>query len=67
MTERFFGLLKNEMIHHEQFATRQEAKDKLFDYIEVFYNRVRIHSAAEYFAPAEYEGRYQAQLTEEAA
>lgn len=62
VTEIFFGLLKNEMAHHEQFATRQEAKDQLFDYIEVFYNRRRIHSAADYFAPAEYEARYRAQL-----
>ncbi|MGH9900909.1 MAG: IS3 family transposase [Pyrinomonadaceae bacterium] len=66
VTESFFGVLKAEMIHHERFATRQEAKDKLFDYIEVFYNRMRIHSAAGYFAPAEYEARYRAQLKEAA-
>lgn len=41
----------------EQFASRQEAKDRLFDYIEVFYNGARIHSAAGYLAPAEYEAR----------
>jgi transposase InsO family protein len=66
VTESFFGNLKNEMVHHERFATRQAAKDKLFDYIEVFYNRRRIHSASDYFAPAEYEARYQAQLKEAA-
>jgi len=66
VTESFFGNLKSEMVHHERFATRQEAKDKLFDYIEVFYNRSRIHSAADYFAPAEYEARYRAQLKEAA-
>jgi transposase InsO family protein len=66
VTESFFGLLKSEMVHHERFRTRQEAKDKLFDYIEVFYNRSRIHSATGYFAPAEYEARYQAQLKEAA-
>jgi putative transposase len=66
VTESFFGVLKSEMIHHEHFATRREAKDKLFDYIEVFYNRSRIHSAAGYFAPAEYEARYRAQLKEAA-
>jgi putative transposase len=66
VTESFFGNIKSEMIHHEQFATRQEARDKLFDYIEVFYNRMRIHSASEYFAPAEYEARYQAQLKQAA-
>jgi transposase InsO family protein len=62
VTESFFGILKNEFVHHERFGSRQEAKDKLFDYIEVFYNRSRMHSAAGYFAPAEYEARYRAQL-----
>jgi transposase InsO family protein len=66
VTESFFGNLKSEMIHHERFATRQEAKNKLFDYIEVFYNRMRIHSANDYFAPAEYEARYRAQLQQAA-
>ena len=66
VTESFFGVLKNELIHHERFRTRQEAMDKLFDYIEVFYNRVRIHSASNYFAPAEYEARYRAQLKQAA-
>lgn len=67
VTESFFGLLKNELVHHTRFATRQEAKDKIFDYIEVFYNRVRVHSAVDYFAPAEYEARYyEAQLKEAA-
>ncbi len=66
VSESFFGSLKNELVHHERFATRQEAKDKLFDYIEVFYNRMRIHSATDYFAPAEYEARYQALLKQAA-
>jgi transposase InsO family protein len=66
VTESFFGVLKAEMIHHERFATRQEARDKLFDCIEVFYNRMRIYSAADYFAPAEYEARYRAQLKQAA-
>lgn len=66
VTESFFGILKNELVHHEHFATRREAKGKLFDYIEVFYNRMRIHSASDYFAPAEYEARYQAQLKQAA-
>ncbi len=66
VTESFFGNLKNELVHHERFATRREAHDKLFDYIEVFYNRSRIHSAADYFAPAEYEARYRAQMKQAA-
>lgn len=66
VSESFFGVLKSELVHHEQFATRQEACDKLFDYIEVFYNRMRIHSGSDYFAPAEYEARYRAQLKQAA-
>lgn len=66
VTESFFGSLKSEVVHHGRFGTRKEAKDKLFDYIEVFYNRMRIHSASDYFAPAEYEARYRAQLKEAA-
>ncbi len=58
VTESFFGILKNELVHHERFRTRHEAKDKLFDYIEVFDNRSRIHSTIDYLAPAEYEARY---------
>jgi putative transposase len=66
VSESFFGNLKSEMVDHERFATRQEARAKLFDYIEVFYNRMRIHSASEYFAPAEYEARYRARLKQAA-
>jgi transposase InsO family protein len=66
VSESFFGNLKRELVHHERFATRQAAKNQLFDYIEVFYNRSRIHSAADYYAPAEYEARYRAQLKQAA-
>ncbi len=59
VAESFFSVLKSELVHHERFRTRQEAKDKLFDYIEVFYNRSRIHSATGYHAPAEYEREFQ--------
>jgi putative transposase len=58
VAESFFGHLKCEMVDGEQFASRQEAKARLFDYIEVFDNRARIHSAAGYLAPAEYEARF---------
>jgi putative transposase len=66
VTESFFATLKTELIHHERYRTRQEARDQLFDYIEVFYNRQRIHSTIGYSAPAEYEARYRAQLTQAA-
>ena len=51
-------MLKEELIHHERVATRQEAKDTIFHYIEVFYNRQRIHSAAGFLSPVEYEARF---------
>jgi putative transposase len=53
--ESFFGTLKSEWLHHQYFATRQEAMSSIFYYIEVFYNRRRLHSANRYCSPAEYE------------
>jgi transposase InsO family protein len=53
--ESFFGTLKTELTHHETFLTREAAKQALFEYIEVFYNRKRRHSALGYRSPAEYE------------
>jgi putative transposase len=58
VAESFFGNLKCEIVDSDRFTTRQEAKDKLFDYIEVFYHHVSIHSAAGYLAPVEYEAQY---------
>jgi putative transposase len=53
--ESFFATLKKELVHHEDYTTRAEAKRSIFDYIEVFYNRVRRHSALGYVAPVAYE------------
>ena len=53
--ESFFGSLKAEWLHHQRFATRQEAMSSIFYYIEVFYNRRRLHSANRYCSPAEFE------------
>lgn len=53
--ESFFGTLKTELIHHETYETRAQARQALFEYIEVFYNRKRRHSALGYVSPAEYE------------
>ncbi len=50
--ESFFATLKKELVHHEQYQSRHEARQSLFEYIEVFYNRVRRHSALGYQAPA---------------
>ena len=47
-----FAQVKRELVHHETYATREEARASLFDYIEVFYNRVRRHSTLGYVSPA---------------
>jgi transposase InsO family protein len=53
--ESFFASLKRELVHHEDYATRDQARASIFEYIEAFYNRVRRHSSLGYVAPAEYE------------
>jgi putative transposase len=58
VAESFFGALKLELVYDERFRKRQEARDSIFEYIEVFYNRSRIHSAVGYISPAEYEERF---------
>ena len=55
VAESFFHSLKTELTHHCKFKTREEAKHVIFEYIEVFYNRIRIHSANDYLSPVEYE------------
>lgn len=52
VSESFFHTLKTELTHHLKFTTKEEAKKAIFEYIEVFYNRVRLHSANDYMAPA---------------
>jgi putative transposase len=51
--ESFFASLKKEHVHHARFRTREEARAAVFDYIEVFYNRQRLHSALGYRTPCE--------------
>ena len=53
--ESFFATLKTELVYREQFKTRQEAKAKIFEYIEVFYNRQRRHSTLEMKSPVDFE------------
>ena len=53
--ESFFSRLKVELIYAEQFDSISEAKSGIFEYIEVFYNRLRRHSAIGYVSPAEFE------------
>lgn len=60
--ESFFGSLKSEWLHHQRFETRAEAMSSIFYYVEVFYNRQRLHSANRYNSPAESERRHHQQL-----
>jgi len=53
--ESFFATLKTELIYRERFFTREDAKSKIFDYIEMFYNRKRRHSSLGYKSPVEFE------------
>ena len=53
VAESFFSALKNEMFHHRQFSTRVRARFAVADYIEVFYNRRRLHSTLGYRTPHE--------------
>ena len=55
--ESFFRTLKVELVHREKFKTRMEAKQKIFEFIEVWYNRQRLHSSLDYMAPEEYESK----------
>ena len=53
--ESFFGTLKRELVHHRKYRTRDDARRDIFDYIEAFYNRERLHSRLGYLSPANYE------------
>lgn len=55
--ESFFHSLKTEELHHRDFRTRAEARSAIFDYIELFYNRQRLHSTINYLPPVEFEAR----------
>ena len=55
VAESFFSHLKNEVIYHEDFTDRGQARSAIFDYIEVFYNQQRHHQTLGYKTPNEYE------------
>jgi len=60
--ESFFGRFKVELIYAENYKTVETAQAGIFEYIEMFYNRLRRHSAIDFMSPHEYEQQYQ-QLT----
>jgi transposase InsO family protein len=58
VAESFFHSLKTELTYHQHYKTRQEAKQSIFKYLEVFYNRQRLHSYYQYLAPIQFEEKY---------
>lgn len=60
--ESFWGMLKNELVHHRRYATRREAMQEITEYIEIFYNRQRRQARLGYLSPAAYERRYYKEL-----
>jgi putative transposase len=55
--ESFWSSLKYETVYHRKFATRTEARTAVFDYIESFYNRIRLHSSLGYMSPINFESQ----------
>jgi putative transposase len=56
--ESFWGILKQELVHHRYFTSRAEARREIREYIEIFYNRQRIQSKLGFLAPASYARQY---------
>ena len=55
--ESFFHTLKTEHVYFEHYLTREQAKRSIFEYVEVFYNRLRIHSTLGYVTPNDFEAK----------
>jgi putative transposase len=55
VAESFFATLKLELVYRQSLPTRAAARAAVFEYVEVFYNRQRLHSSLGYRSPAEYE------------
>ena len=53
--ESFFGTLKTELVYHEDYKTRAEARLSIFDYIETFYNNIRLRERLGYLSPNDFE------------
>ena len=66
-TESFFGKLKTEWVHGEDYRTRGQAMQHVFTYIEMFYNRKRKHAALNYRSPAQFEELFHQQSLQQAA
>ncbi len=58
VAESFFATLQVELLDRRRWKTRQQLTTAIFDYVEVFFNRQRLHSTLGYLSPAEYEQVY---------
>ena len=56
--ESLFGTIKNELIYLNRYETRDAARQAIFEYVEVFYNRLRRHASLGYLTPEEFKKRY---------
>jgi transposase InsO family protein len=55
MMESFWATLKTELVHQQEYRTREQARQSIFEYIEVYYNRKRLHSSLGYVSPEQFE------------
>lgn len=55
LMESFWSSLKRELVHRVHFTTRAQARAAIFEWIEIFYNRERLHSALGYLSPVDFE------------
>ena len=62
VAESFFGTFKTELIYNRKHRTIAEARRDIFEYIEVFYNRQRLHSSLNYMSPEEFEKQYKLRI-----
>ena len=58
VAESFFGAIKTELVHLQNFVTREETKTTIVEWIKIFYNRQRIHSTLNYCSPVQFEQDY---------
>jgi len=61
--ESFFATLAKECVNRVRFQTRQEARSAIFEYLECFYNPIRLHSTLQYVSPMVFEQTRQSQMS----
>ena len=58
VVESFFHTLKTELVYFETYYTREEVRNNIFEYIEIYYNKIRLHSTLKYCSPVKFEQRW---------